>query len=61
MAYTTSTNIQHYTFHLSPTHFLKKERASKVLIHLQDKVEMLLDILDKYELSHHQTIKNKSK
>ena len=30
----------------------KKQRASKVPIHLQDKVNRLLDILEQYELYH---------
>ena len=30
--------------------FSKKQRASKVPIHLQDKVNRLLDILEKYEI-----------
>ena len=42
IVYTTSKYIQHYTFHLNPTQFSKKERASKVPIHLQDKIELLL-------------------
>ena len=35
---------------LKPDPFFKKQRASKVPIHLQDKVNSLLDILEQYEI-----------
>ena len=35
---------------LKPDAVFKKQRASKVPIHLQDKVNRLLDILDQYEI-----------
>ena len=35
---------------LKPDAFSKKQRASKVPIHLQDKVNRLLDILEQYEI-----------
>ena len=40
------------TLHLSlkPGAVFKKQRASKVPIHLQDKVNRLLDILEQYEI-----------
>ena len=35
---------------LKPDAIFKKQRASKVPIHLQDKVKRLLDILEQYEI-----------
>ena len=35
---------------LKPDTFFKKQRASKVPIHLQDKVNRILDILEHYEI-----------
>ena len=35
---------------LKPDAIFKKQRASKVPIHLQDKVNRLLDILEQYEM-----------
>ena len=42
--------VHHYIFHLSLTQFSKKQRASKVPIHLHDKVNRLLNILEQYEI-----------
>ena len=35
---------------LKPDAVFKKQRASKILLHLQDKVNMFLDIFDEYEI-----------
>ena len=35
---------------LKPDAIFKKQRASKVSIHLQDKVNILLDVLEQYEI-----------
>ena len=35
---------------LKPDAIVKKQRASKVSIHLQDKVNRLLDILEQYDI-----------
>ena len=38
--------IHHDIYYLNP--ILKKQRANKIPIHLQDKVNRLLDILEQY-------------
>ena len=43
-------NIQPYPYLLNLAHFSKKQRPSKVPIHLQDKVNRLLDILEQSKI-----------
>ena len=43
-------SAHHYTFHYKPDAVFKKQRASKVPIHLHDKVNRLLDILEQYNI-----------
>ena len=42
--------VHHYFYILKPDAVFRKQRASKVPLHLQDKVNTLLDILEQYEI-----------
>ena len=42
--------LQKLNLPLKPVAVFKKQRASKVPIHLQDKINRLLDILEQYEI-----------
>ena len=46
---------------LKPDAIFKKQRASKILLHLQDKVNRLLDILEQYEIILQKIKKNNQK
>ena len=48
--YATSKNLFNTSFPLKPDAVFKKQRASKVPTHLQDKVNRLLDNLEQYEI-----------